>query len=92
METPITPIPAKCRKCGYDWIDAVRPPCANVIRLFPHLRNDPPRMVRDAIRAPSLEMCRCFWCGGRLKPHPDYQPAKQPKATPDHDRQPALFD
>lgn len=23
---------------------------------------------RDAIRAPSLEMCRCFWCGSKLVP------------------------
>lgn len=27
---------------------------------------------RDAIRAPSLLNCRCFLCGGHLKPHPDY--------------------
>ena len=25
---------------------------------------------RDAIRAPSLRQCRCFYCGGKLLPHP----------------------
>ena len=30
---------------------------------------------RDAIRAPSLANCGCFWCGSlRLIPHPDYPP------------------
>lgn len=27
---------------------------------------------RDAIRAPSLENCSCWYCWGKLKPHPDY--------------------
>jgi hypothetical protein len=27
---------------------------------------------RDAIRAPSLGNCCCFWCGAPLRPHPDY--------------------
>jgi hypothetical protein len=27
---------------------------------------------RDAIRAPSLDNCSCFYCWGKLKPHPDY--------------------
>lgn len=27
---------------------------------------------RDAIRAPSLMNCRCFWCGSRLIRHPSY--------------------
>lgn len=27
---------------------------------------------RDAIRAPSLRQCCCFWCHGPLVPHPDY--------------------
>jgi predicted Zn-ribbon and HTH transcriptional regulator len=27
---------------------------------------------RDAIRAPSLDNCRCFYCGGQLKPHPKF--------------------
>ena len=28
----------------------------------------------DAIRAPSLHNCRCFWCGAELRPHPDHPP------------------
>lgn len=27
----------------------------------------------DAILAPSLKTCRCFWCHGHLKPHPDFE-------------------
>lgn len=29
---------------------------------------------RDAIRAPSLRNCCCFWCGAPLRPHSDYPP------------------
>lgn len=39
------PIPAKCPKCRYDWVD------------------------KDAIRAPSLSGCCCFWCHSLLRPH-----------------------
>lgn len=28
----------------------------------------------DAINAPSLRGCVCFWCGAELRPHPDYPP------------------
>lgn len=27
---------------------------------------------RDAIRAPSLDNCSCWYCWGKLVPHPDY--------------------
>ena len=72
----IVPIPAKCvnPRCGYDWVDGVRESSPQLLRLWPHLRGDPPRPNRDAIRAPSLRGCRCFWCGGALIPHPDYPP------------------
>lgn len=29
---------------------------------------------RDAIRAPSLRNCLCFWCGTPLRPHPEFPP------------------
>jgi hypothetical protein len=57
----IVPIPAKCAGCGYDWIDSVRGPSPQLLRMWPHLRGSPPVMTRDAIRAPSLRQCRCFW-------------------------------
>jgi hypothetical protein len=28
---------------------------------------------RDAIRAPSLACCSCFYCHGKLIPHPDHK-------------------
>lgn len=39
------PIPAKCPKCGYNWIG------------------------RDAIVAPTLSNCCCFWCSSPLRAH-----------------------
>jgi predicted Zn-ribbon and HTH transcriptional regulator len=29
---------------------------------------------KDAIRAPSLKICRCFYCDGELIPHPAFPP------------------
>ena len=39
------PIPAKCRKCGWDAVG------------------------RNAVSAPSLAACFCYWCLGPLRAH-----------------------
>lgn len=86
----IVPIPARCEKCGYDWIDGIKTVSRQIMKLFP-LRADPgPIMCRDAIRAPSLRGCRCFWCGGRLLPHPDHPPVIDAE-TARKTHQPSLF-
>lgn len=73
-EAELVPIPARCAKCGYDWVDGVKTPSRQLVRLFPLARDLGPVVCRDAIRAPSLRQCRCFWCGGELRPHPDHPP------------------
>lgn len=59
------PIPAKCKKCGHKWIDGEP-------FTITRIRNGKPvvthHIANDAIRAPSLSQCRCFYCGGELGP------------------------
>lgn len=55
------PIPAQCVKCQRHFIDG---------ELFRWFDGEKVRekICNDAIRAPQLENCRCFYCGGTLRP------------------------
>jgi hypothetical protein len=55
------PIPAQCVKCKRHFIDG------DVIRIFDGEKTVA-RICNDAIRAPSLENCLCFYCNGKLRP------------------------
>lgn len=56
------PIPARCKKCKRQFVDGELFTCVDYDRTF--------RLVlcKDAIQAPTLITCRCFYCWGELLP------------------------
>ena len=56
------PIPARCAKCRRHFIDG------DVFRWVDGDGTVREKICNDAIRAPLLEQCRCFYCGGNLRP------------------------
>lgn len=56
------PIPAKCSKCKKPFVDGPQ----SVVRMVKGKLVEKALYCRDAIRAPSLSNCRCFYCGGQL--------------------------
>lgn len=59
------PIPARCKKCGHKWIDGE---VQKVVKYKNGMPYSTTIIANDAIRAPALSGCRCFYCGGGLGP------------------------
>lgn len=55
------PIPAVCAKCRRKFVDG------EIVRCFDGTQVKE-IVCNDAIRAPQLENCLCFYCGGKLLP------------------------
>lgn len=52
------PIPAQCEKCKRHFIDG------EIVKVWDYAKNEPKTIVcNEAIRAPSLINCFCFYCG-----------------------------
>ena len=73
------PIPARCVKCRRHFIDG------ETITVWDYSKCLAKEIVcRDAIRAPQLENCRCFWCGGNLRPLDPESYRRRQKELPKH--------
>ena len=86
------PIPAQCRKCGEKFEDGI------IIKVYDSVRQKVvEKICNEAIRAPQLENCRCFYCGGKLLPLDSVSYQNRQKTileylqNSDQNCQPALF-
>lgn len=84
------PIPAKCKRCGFDWIDGKTEFIPRFMGWYGPPQGGKTVVLNDAIRAPSLEGCRCGVCGGELRPYEKGGPVTVEQVEA-RKQQPALF-
>lgn len=56
------PIPARCKKCKRQFVDG------EVVKFADYEGKVRQKVCNEAIRAPTLSNCRCFYCWGELVP------------------------